>query len=80
MAPPYCGLPSLSHQFPFAVVVVLAVVVMSVAVVVGVYFVVIVDVGIDVAVDVVVDVAQDAKSNDITTRQVSNIQIAPFFI
>ena len=40
-------------------------------------------VGIDVVVDVGVDVLnelQDAKTSDITMRQVNTIQIAPFFI
>ena len=35
---------------------------------------------VDVGVDVVVDVAQDAKTSDVTMRQVSTIQIAPLFI
>jgi hypothetical protein len=68
ISPPYCGLPRLSHQFP--VVVVVVVIGGAVAVVV-----VVVDVGVDV-----VEVPQDAKTSDVTMRQVNTIQIAPLFI
>ena len=72
--PPYVGVPSLSHQFPVTVVVVEVEVGGAVVVVV----VVVVDVGVDVVVVVVL--LQDAKTIDVTMRQVSAIQIAPFFI
>ena len=52
---------------------------------VDIIFVVRTDVVVDVegdltGVDAVVDVAQDAKSMDVTIKQVSTIQIIPFFI
>jgi len=82
ISPPYCGLPSLSHQCPVVeadVVVVLAVaVVVVLAVVVGIE--VCVEVVVDVLVDDVVDVAQDARASDVTKRQLSAIQIAFLFI
>jgi hypothetical protein len=80
--PPYVGVPSLSHQFPVTVVVVEVEVGGAVVVVVVVVFVVVVVVVVDVGVDVVVVVVllQDAKTIDATMRQVSAIQIAPFFI
>jgi len=77
--PPYCGTPSLSHQCPVLAVVV-AVVVVTGAVVV-VFVVVVVAIEVEVAVEVVVVVlAQDARASDVTMRQVSSIQIDPFFI
>jgi hypothetical protein len=77
-SPPYIGLPSLSHQCPVvAVVVVVFVVVGDDEVVVVVVLVV---EGVVVGVVVVLDVVQDAKTNDVTIRQVSTIQIAPLFI
>jgi len=81
IVPPYCGLPSLSHQLPVVVVVFLVVVgvVMVVVLVVGLD-VVGVDVVDDSGVDDVVDVLQDARTSVVTMRQVSTIQIAPFFI
>ncbi len=81
--PPYWGLPSLSHQFPAAAVVVTVDVVTLVVVVVevvetkGVVVVVVVRVVVGV---VVVVVPQDAKTSDDTMRKVSNIQKAPLFI
>jgi hypothetical protein len=83
IVPPYCGVPRVSHQFPVAAVVVAVVVVgvviwvVVVVVVVLVVVVVVVDVGVEV--DVVV-LLHDAKTIDVTMRQVSNPQIIPFFI
>jgi hypothetical protein len=84
--PPYCGVPRLSHHFPVDVVVT-AVVTAAVDVVeVGIIAVDAVDVvvlGIIFVVDVVsvvLDDLQDANTIDITMRQVSIIQINPFFI
>jgi len=82
MVPPYCGFPRMSHQFPVFVVVVV------VGLRVGVEVDVVRDVGVDVDVgvtadfwvDVVVDAAQDARTSDITIRQISNTQITLFFI
>ena len=54
--------------------------VVVVVVVVSGDVVVSVDVVVDVDVDVVVDVAQDAKTSDVTMRQVNTIQITPLFI
>jgi hypothetical protein len=83
--PPYCGLPRLSHQLPVPAVVVGFVEVGAVlAVVTGgevVFVVVVVVVMGAVAVEVdVVDVLQDARTSEITMRQVSAIQINPLFI
>lgn len=69
------------HQFPDAAVVVEVVVggiVIWVVVGAGVEVVV----GVDVVVDVGVEVneLQAAKTNDVTMRQVSTIQITPLFI
>jgi hypothetical protein len=83
--PPYCGLPRLSHQLPVPAVVVGFVEVGAVlAVVTGgevVFVVVVVVVMGAVAVEVdVVDVLQDARTSEITMRQVSAIQINSLFI
>jgi hypothetical protein len=81
--PPYWGLPSLSHQLPVPLAVLVGVVVTLVVVVVvletatDVVVVVVVRV---VVVVVVVVVPQDAKTSDDTMRKVSAIQKAPFFI
>jgi hypothetical protein len=40
----------------------------------------VVEVAFDVVVDDVVDLVQDAKTSDITIRQVSSSQIVPLFI
>jgi hypothetical protein len=79
--PPYCGLPSLSHQ--------LAAVTVVVEVVLEVGIVVVVDAGFDVVVTVVVDVViwfevevgleQDTRTNDDTIKHVNIIQMAPLF-
>jgi hypothetical protein len=61
-------------------VVVVGVVVGVVAVVVVFVVVVVVLVVVDVGVDVVVFVVQDARTSDVTMRQVNNIQMVPFFI
>jgi hypothetical protein len=82
--PPYCGLPNLSHQFPIpavaGVVVDMAVgFVLGITEVMVVVGVVVVVVFVKVDTDVI-DVLQDAKTIDITIRQVSIIQIIPLFI
>jgi hypothetical protein len=81
--PPYCGLPSLSHQLPdipvVEVVVTLVVVVVEV-VETGATVVVWVVVLEAVVVLVVVDVPQDAKTIDATMRRVMTSQKVPFFI
>ena len=77
------GVPSLSHQFPVPAAVVVVLVVFGAVVVVVVVFVVVavlVLVVVDVDVVVAVVVLQDAKTSDATMRQVSAIQIVPFFI
>jgi hypothetical protein len=82
IVPPYCGVPRVSHQFPVAAVVV-AVVVVGVVIWVVVVVVVVLVVVVVVCVGVEVDVAvllHDAKTIDVTMRQVSNPQIIPFFI
>jgi len=83
-SPPYCGLPSLSHQFPVVIVVVaVGFVVFAVAVMVArVVVLANVDVVMDVVTDgmVDVDVLQDPKTSDVTKSQASSTQITPFFI
>ena len=61
--PPYCGTPSLSHQLPFAEVVVTVVVLGTTWVTVVVDVVVCDDVNI--LVDVGVEVVQDVKTSDV---------------
>ena len=88
--PPYCGVPRLSHQFPVevAVTAVVTAVVDVVDVVVCrlvVVVVVVVAAGVVEVVEVVEVVVvdfeeQDANTSDVTIRQVSTIQITPFFI
>jgi hypothetical protein len=86
IVPPYCGVPSLSHQLPVAAVVdVVEIVVFGVLVGVLVEIAVgVLDAAIEVVVDcrivAEVDVEQDAKTSDITMRQINNIQIVPLFI
>jgi hypothetical protein len=83
MSPPYCGLPRLSHQLPVPEVVVGFVEVGAVLTVVsgGAVVLVVVVVVVTMAVDVaVVDVLQEARTSDITMRQVSAIQIVPLFM
>jgi hypothetical protein len=64
ISPPYCGVPSLSHQFPLAAVVLVVEVGGSVVVfvVVVVVLVVVVDAGAVDDVVVVVDLEQDANT------------------
>ena len=62
------------------VVVLVVFVVVVVVVVVFVVVMVLVLVVVDVDVVVVVVLLQDAKTSDVTMRQVSTIQIAPLFI
>ena len=83
ICPPYCGVPSLFHQFPVAAVVVGVVVTVGevlVVVVVLVAVVVVLVVVVSVVEDVVGDLAQDAKTRDVTNRKVNAIQITPLFI
>ena len=77
--PPYCGVPSLSHQFP--VVAVVVGVVVLVLVMVDVVFVVdVVDVfDVFIDVEVVVDVAQDATSIAAAIKKLKPNQITLFF-
>ena len=79
-SPPYCGVPSLSHQFPVVTVVAVVVLVVVIVLVVVVVVLVVLDIVVDAVVDVVVFVAQDAKTRDVTRKQVSAIQMAPPFI
>jgi len=85
IVPPYCGLPSLSHQLPVVAVVVTVVVIgtdVEVTFVVGAGTDEEMGEGVDVEVDVLVDVdvPQDAKTSDVTMRQIITTQIAPLFI
>jgi hypothetical protein len=85
IVPPYCGLPRLSHQFPVAVVVTVAVAVVDV-VDVAVEFVVVVVVitGLDVVVvvvafGVVVDLLQDASINAAGIKKLNTSKTILFF-
>ena len=83
--PPYCGAPSLSHQLPDTVVLVLVVVVKVVVVLLIVIDDVVdvdVEICVDVEVEVVLDVVlvQDARTIDVIMRQVNKIQTALFSI
>ena len=86
--PPYCGVPSLSHQFPVPVVVVVTVDTDVVDVVVDVadaVDVVEITTGVEEVVVVfeavvVVDELQDTKIIDATSKSVTNPQMIPFFI
>jgi hypothetical protein len=84
--PPYCGVPSLSHQFPVPVVVAVTVVAVDVVevvvdVIAAVVVVVVVSAGgVVAAVVAVVDELQDAKTTEATSRNVTNPQMTPFFI
>jgi hypothetical protein len=80
ISPPYCGLPSVSHQLPDTVVGLVVVIVVEVGLDVDVDVMVEIGVEVDVALDVVVDLAQDAKTSDVTMRKVNTIQKAPLFI
>ena len=80
MVPPYCGLPSESHQWPVGADVTVdldvttaeVVVVELVGTTVEVVFVVVV-------VVVVLELLQDARMSDVTMRHPSAVQINPFF-
>jgi 1-acyl-sn-glycerol-3-phosphate acyltransferase len=84
IVPPYCGLPRLSHQFPVVAVVIevgwVVVVEVGWVIVVEVGWVIVVVVPTVDVVALVVVLAQDAKTSDVTMRQVNTIQIAPLFI
>ena len=73
IVPPYCGVPSESHQFPAAVVVVAVVV--AVAVVAFVVVVVLVVVVVIVVEEVVVDELHDASSIAATIKKPEHNQI-----
>jgi hypothetical protein len=77
IVPPYCGVPSESHQFPAAVVVVAVVVVTG-----AVVFVVVVVVVVAVVVVVVdeVFVPQDASNMAATSKKLKPNQINLFFV
>jgi hypothetical protein len=82
--PPYCGVPSLSHQFPAEpaeVVVGLADDIVA-WIVVEVVVLAIVGAVVDVVagIDIEVEVEHEAKIIDITMRQVKAIQVIPLFI
>ena len=83
--PPYCGLPNLSHHLPVDAVGVdvaawvVDTVVVTFGVVVVVVIVVVCEV-VDACVGVVDDVVQEAKTSDVTIRQVKTIQNIPLFI
>ena len=85
MVPPYCGTPSLSHQFPVAVFVTGVVVIMVVVVdvEVGLDVKLVVDVGMDVVLDgvfeVVFDVAQDESRIAVTIKKLKHNQVNLFF-
>jgi hypothetical protein len=83
MAPPYCGFPSLSHQFPEmglvdGVVELVGMTVADVACVVAVIFVVVAVV--IVVEETVVALLQDAKTIDATMSRVITSQKVPLFI
>lgn len=81
--PPYCGVPSLFHQFPLAVVVVAVVAVVVACVVVIVLVVVVVVVGVGVVLVVVVGavelVLHAASSMAATSNKQKDNQITLLF-
>lgn len=79
IVPPYWGIPRLSHQFPVAVVVVLAFVDMVAVVVVTVVVSFRVVTGVAEGLFIAED-PHDAKINDVMTRIVGNAQKILFFI
>ena len=83
MVPPYCGLPSLSHQLLVEateeVVVGAVVTVLEVTMGVVVDIAVVSVVEICAEVEVGVEVLQDANIKDMTMLQVSKIQTIPRF-
>jgi hypothetical protein len=84
IAPPYCGVPRLSHQLPVEVVVT-AVVAESVVVLVvlttdvGVVLVVLTIEVVDAGADVVVDELQDASSIAAIIKKLKNNQVNLLF-
>jgi hypothetical protein len=84
ISPPYCGVPSLSHQLPVGRVLgaVVTLVVAGVEAIEVAELVKIVGAAVAdfVVVDVVVEVAHDAKTRDDVMRTVSAIQAIPLFI
>jgi hypothetical protein len=82
MAPPYCGTPRLSHQFPFTADVV-EVWLVGGAAVVEVVVVVLVGVVEELTVLVVVEVVevvQEGRTKEVSKRPVSTVQKTCFFI
>jgi hypothetical protein len=82
IVPPYCGVPSESHQFP-VVAVVVGVVVVETAVEVVVFVVVVVVLVVVVVFVVVVDnvfVVQDASTIESTNKKLKPNQIIFLFI
>jgi hypothetical protein len=79
IVPPYCGVPRLSHQFPVAVMVVLAFVDMVAVVVMTVVVSSRVVTGVAEGLFITED-PHDAKINDVMTRIVGNAQKILFFI
>ena len=77
-------MPSESHQCPVVLIpVVTAVVVVVFVAEVGVVVVIVVEAVVVVVVDVVdvvVVLVQDARTNDVTMRQVNNTRMAPLFM
>jgi hypothetical protein len=83
MAPPYCGFPSLSHQFPVVAEVeeVVTLVGVTVAAVVWVVVEILVVIEVVTVVDeVVVALLQDAKTIDPAKRQTKIVPKNPLFI
>ncbi len=83
--PPYCGTPSLSHQFPVAAFVVDDVVIAGLVVVVevGADVTLVVEVGMDVVLVVVLvvvfDAAQDESNIAVSIKKLKHNQIHLFF-
>ena len=81
IVPPYCGTPRLSHQLPFTEVVVVVLDVGGAATVEEVVFVTVgFELVVSVVILVVVVVVQEAKTIDVSKRQVSTVQKIRFFI
>jgi hypothetical protein len=84
IVPPYCGVPSLSHQFPVVLTVVVVGLVEDIVawlIVEVVVLVVLVEIlGVVDVVDVEVELVHDTKIIDITMRQVSSNSNVLLFI
>jgi len=83
IVPPYWGVPSLSHQFPAVLTVVMGLVDdIVVWLIVEVVVLIVLVEALKVVVGIVIDVefVHDTKIIDITTRQVSIIQIGFLFM